>query len=338
MMADRPLLPARPLAAAALCAPVASLAPAVCMALALTQVCRAQNVGAGPSTDTERIGQTYSTPSGARAASRPDVSLRIGGGFIRQFDADVDGGGDFSVSRAYASVSGSVAISETVAFSPSIAYEFGDYSFGGAASAAFPWERVNEVGIAPRIDVQLDRDLTVSVSPIIQFAAEDGAGWSDAAQWGGLGAIRYSFSPELTLGAGLLGLTQLEGDPLFIPIPLIDWKIDRNWRVSNLRVPEANPFAALELVYDTQETLELALGGGWETRRFRLDEGGVGQDRGAAFYLRATVRIAEQFRIDGLVGVSAFNQLKAIDPSGTTTASRNGDSGLLLGIFGSVRF
>lgn len=298
----------------------------------------AQNAGAGPSTEAERIGQSYSTPSPQRAQSRPDASLRIGGGFIRQFDAGVDGGGDFSVSRAYASVSGSFAISESVAFSPSIAYEFGDYSFGGAASASFPWERVNEVGIAPRVDIQLDRDLTVSISPIIQFAAEDGADWGNAAQWGGLGAIRYSFSPELTLGAGLLGLTQLEGNPLFIPIPLIDWRIDQNWRVSNLRVPEANPFAAIELVYDTQETLEFAVGGGWETRRFRLDEGGVGQDRGAAFYGRVTVRIAEQFRIDGLVGVTAFNQLKTIDAGGTTTASQNGDSGLILGVFGSVRF
>ena len=319
-------------------APAASLVPAVCMALAITHVSQGQNVGAGPSTDTERIGQSYSAPNGARAAGRPDFSLRVGGGFIHQFDADVDGGGDFSVSRAYASVSGSFAISESVAFSPSIAYEFGDYSFSGAASAAFPWERVNEIGIAPRIDIQLDRDLTVSVSPIIQFAAEDGADWGNAAQWGGIGAVRYSFSPELTLGAGLLGLTQLEGNALFIPIPLIDWKIDQNWRVSNLRVPEANPFAALELVYDTQEALEFAAGGGWETRRFRLDDGGVGQDRGAVFYGRVTVRIAEQFRIDGLVGVTAFNQLKAIDAGGTTTASRTGDSGLVLGIFGSVRF
>ncbi len=321
--------------------PPSSFLPGVsvaCAALAVTNAAVAQNVGAGPSTDAERIGQTYSSPSTARSMSRPDATIRIGGGFIRQFDADVDSGGDFSVSRAYASVSGSFAISETVSFSPSIAYEFGDYSFGGAASTAFPWERVNEVGIAPRIDIQLDRDLTVSVSPIIQFAAEDGAGWSDAMQWGGLGAIRYSFSPELTLGAGLLGITQLEGDPLFIPIPLIDWKIDQNWRVSNLRVPEANPFAALELVYDTQETLEFAFGGGWENRRFRLDDGGVGQDRGAAFYGRVTVRIAEQFRIDGMVGVTAFNQLKAIDSAGTTTASYSADSGLILGVFGSVRF
>ena len=298
----------------------------------------AQNVGAGPATDTERIGQSYASPGDERTARRPDATIRMGGGFIQQFDAGVDGGGDFSVSRAYASVSGSFAVSETIAFSPSIAYEFGDYSFGGAAGTAFPWGQVNEVGIAPRIDIQLDRDLTVSVSPIIQFAAEDGAGWSDAMQWGGLGAIRYSFSPDLTLGAGLLGITQLEGDPLLIPIPLIDWKIDQNWRVSNLRVPEANPFAALEVVYDTQESLEFALGGGWENRRFRLDDGGVGQDRGAAFYARATMRIAERFRIDALVGVSAFNQLKAIDSGGTTTASRNGDSGLILGVFGSVRF
>jgi hypothetical protein len=306
--------------------------------LMATPAAHAQNVGASPSTDIERIGQSYSTPSGARAAGRPDASLRIGGGFIRQFDADVDGGGDFAVSRAYASVSGSFALGESVAFSPSIAYEFGDYSFAGAASAAFPWERVNEVGIAPRFDIQLDRDLTVSLSPIIQFAAEDGAGWGNAAQWGGLGAIRYSFAPELTLGAGLLGLTQLEGDPLFIPIPLIDWKIDQNWRVSNLRVPEANPFAALEVVYDTQETLEFAAGGGWETRRFRLDDGGVGQDRGAAFYARVTARLADRFRVDGLVGFTAFNQLKALDSGGATTASRSADTGLILGIFGSVSF
>jgi len=308
------------------------------MALAPTRVCLGQNVGAGPSTDTERIGETYASPAAERAMSRPDATLRVGGGFIRQFDAGVDGGGDFSVSRAYASVSGSFAVTEAIAFSPSIAYEFGDYSFGGAANSAFPWERINEIGIAPRIDIQLDRDLTVSVAPIIQFAAEDGADWGDAAQWGGLGAIRYSFSPELTLGLGVLGITQLEGDALIIPIPLVDWRIDQNWRVTNLRVPEANPFAALELVYDTQEALEFAAGGGWETRRFRLDEGGVGQDRGAAFYGRVTVRIAEQFRIDGLVGVTAFNQLKTIDPSGTTTASQTGDSGLILGIFGSVRF
>lgn len=103
-------------------------------------------------------------------------------------------------------------------------------------------------------------------------------------------------------------------------------------------MPEANPFAALEVIYDTHDTLEFAAGGGWENRRFRLDEGGVGQDRGAAFYARATARIGEQFRIDALVGFSAFNQLKTIDPSGTTTASQSGDPGLILGIFGSFRF
>jgi hypothetical protein len=308
------------------------------LACALTPLAHAQNVGAGPSTDAEKIGQSYATPARERAMGRPESTFRIGGGFIRQFDAGVDTGGDFAVSRAYASVSGTFAISETVAFSPSVAYEFGDYSFGGAASAAFPWERISEIGIAPRVDIQLDRDLTVSVAPIIQFAAEDGADWGDAAQWGALGAVRYSFSPELTLGLGLLGLTQLEGDPIFIPIPLIDWRIDQNWRVSNLRVPEANPFAAIELVYDTQDALEFAIGGGWETRRFRLDDGGVGQDRGAAFYGRVTLRIAEQFRVDGLVGVTAFNQLKTIDDSGTTTASSGGNAGLILGVFGSVRF
>lgn len=311
--------------------PVASIA-----LLAVTCPAAAQNAGAGPS-DAELIGRSYSTPSAARAPGRGEPSLRVAGGFLRQFESTLPEG-SFEASRAYASVSGTMPLSRTVQFAPSIAYEYGDYSFSGAASGAFPWNRVDEVGIAPRVDVALSERLTVSAAPLIQFAAESGADWGDSAQWGGIGSFRYVVDEHLTLGAGVLGTTQLEGDPLFIPIPLIDWRIDRNWRISNLRVPEANPFAALEVVYDTQDVLEFAAGGGWENRRFRLDEGGVGQDRGAAFYARATARIGEQFRIDALVGLSAFNQLKTIDPGGTTTASQSGDPGLILGIFGSFRF
>lgn len=296
----------------------------------------AQNVGAGPS-DAELIGRSYGVPSASRAPGRGEPSLRVAGGYLRQFESTLPQG-SFEVNRAYASVSGSMPLSGSVQFAPSIAYEFGDYSFSGAASGAFPWDRVDELGIAPRFDIALGERMTVSVAPLVQFAAESGAAWSDAVQWGGIGSFRYVVSEDLALGAGILGTTQLEGDPLIIPIPLIDWKIDRNWRVSNLRVPEANPFAALEVIYDTHDTLEFAAGGGWENRRFRLDEGGVGQDRGAAFYARATARIGEQFRIDALVGFSAFNQLKTIDPSGTTTASQSGDPGLILGIFGSFRF
>jgi len=189
----------------------------------------------------------------------------------------------------------------------------------------------------------MDQHWAATAGPVVEFTGETGADFGDAIQWGGLAALRYSFDRDHTLGVGLLVITQLEDDPLFLPVPLVDWKLGDGWRISNVRGPEADPFAGLELIRELSDEWELAAGAAYVTRRFRLnDDGpvpeGVGNDSGVPIFARLSWRPHPLVRLDLVAGASVLNRLTLDDSNGNRVTASDADPAPLLGIFGSIRF
>jgi len=279
---------------------------------------------------------------GADVSVRPPY--RIGAGFLEQFNASLDDGGRFGASRAYLTGAASFKLMPVLELSVGVAGEYAHYRFTG--SGPFdpkPWSNIVAVSVVPRLTWSLDPHWAISLGAIAQYSGETGADFGDSLQWGGVAAVRYAFDRDHIVGVGLLVLTQLEDDPLFIPVPLLDWHFGDGWRVSNIRGPEANPFAGLELVKELDRAWEVAGGAGWVTRRFRLDnEGpaprGVGNDSGVPVFGRLTFRPQPWLRLDLVAGVSFLGRIELLDSDGDRISVADADPAPILGIFGSIRF
>ncbi len=276
--------------------------------------------------------------------ARPPQSIRIGAGALEQFDATLDNGGRYGVTRAYASAGATLNFSEALELRLPLAFQYSSYRFRGYdAFDSPPWTEVYSVGFAPRLTMALSEQWAVTAGPVMELSGERGADFGDAIQWGGVAAVRYAFDREHVLGLGLLVLTQLEDDPLFLPLPLVDWSLGDGWKISNVRGPEANPFTGLELVKTLDANWEVAGGAGYVTRRFRLSNSGpvpsgVGGDSGVPLFGRLTCRPAPALRVDLIAGVSVLNRITVDDSSGNNITASDADPAPVLGLFGSIRF
>lgn len=283
--------------------------------------------------------------SDAESESRPGTPpFIVAGGFLEQFNASLDNGGRYGASRYHLAASARFELAPTLELRVGTAAVYSDYRFtGGDSFSSAPWDDVLAVSLLPRLTWMVDEQWAITVGPAVEFTGESDAKFSDSLQWGGLAAVSYAFSKDLRAGLGLLVITQLEDDPLFLPIPLIDWHLGDEWRISNVRGPEANPFAGIEAIKSFDRQWEVAVGAAYVTRRFRLnDKGpapeGVGSDSGVPLFARLSFRPTPVIRLDLLAGVSVLNRLTLDDSGGHRITATDADPAPLLGIFGSIRF
>ncbi|MBX3356107.1 MAG: hypothetical protein KF724_10490 [Phycisphaeraceae bacterium] len=270
--------------------------------------------------------------------------FRIGAGALQQFNATLDNGGRYGATHVYATAGAEFDLSESLELRIPAAFEFSSYRFRGSGTFdSAPWSEVYAVALAPRLTWTLSEHWAITAGPVVEFTGEREADIGDSIQWGGLGAVRYAFDRDHVIGLGLLVLTQLEDDPLFLPVPLVDWKLGDGWRISNVRGPEANPFAGLEVIKSLDAGWEVGAGAAYVTRRFRLSNrgpvpGGVGNDSGVPLFARLTYRPHPAFRIDLMAGVSVLNRLTLDNAQGDRLTASDADPAPLLGLFASLRF
>ena len=180
----------------------------------------------------------------------------------------------------------------------------------------------------------------------LRFAGEVNAPTSESITYGGLAAISYAFSRDLTLGVGALVSSQLEDSILVIPALVVYYQMTDQIVVSNVLGPEVYPTGAgIEIAYRPDRTQEIALGGRYESRRFRLDDSrpasrrdGVGEDTG---FPSGSARPGVWSRASGSTtsgGVSLFNRYELDDRNGDQVGSADLDPAPFVGVFASWRF
>ena len=285
-----------------------------------------------------------STTPPAPPVQKPDINLKISGGYSHQFSTSIEGSGSYTADRAYFGISSRYTLTETVTLSVGVAYEYDYYNFtGNSVFATAAWNNVETLGILPRFDIRLNDHWSVGAAPLLQMSGESNASAGKTITGGALVNFRYAFDETHVLGLGLLAKGQLNNSVLVVPVPIVDWEIKKGLRISNVRGPEANPFVGLELVQELSTQFNAALGGAWEYRMFRLDDSapfanGAGLEQQITMYGRLEWKPVPQFRVDFLAGAAVMNQLKLYDSSNNFIGSQDGGTSLVLGVFASYKF
>lgn len=279
------------------------------------------------------------------------VRVTVGGGYLHQFETDFDdrGGGGVSVDRGYGVVGAGFELSPSLDLGLRLAWEGSWYDWDGQ-SALFlggttrPWRDPQSIQLGGNLRMRLDDSWSLQAGLFGTASGELDADVEDTLSIGGILGATYRADERFMIGGGVLVASQIEDDALIIPLIFIDWRINETLRLTNAAGPEAYPTGAgLELVWSATRELDLAIGGKYEVRRFRLDDegpapDGVGQDRSFGLWGRAAYRFTPQLRLDFIFGAALGGELRLENDRGNKLAEVDVDPAPFLGLFLSYRF
>ncbi len=264
------------------------------------------------------------TGDGARVENfRSGWSTSLQGGFARQFDADMNGGGSFSVKRFF--IQGGAAYSPKPGRSVTISVGYGrdSYDFSGATGLAglAPWNDIDTLRFGLPVRCRFDDKLTLFLLPTLRFAAESSASLDDGVSGGALGGVSYRVSDRLSIGPGVGVLTRIEDSTDVFPILLINWKITDRLSLETGRGLAATVGPGLTLNWRTNSKWKFLAGARYEKLRFRLDEDGpaprgVGEDRSIPLFLGAIYRFNPTVELTILGGLELDGELRLNDENG----------------------
>mgnify|MGYP005838271557 CR=1 FL=1 len=263
---------------------------------------------------------------------------------VHQGGAGLDGGGDFSAQGLIlrAGVQGDLGRGNRAGLT--FSYDYTDYAysnpsvFGGLA----PWKVVQRYGMSIPLSFGLGEGWSVGVSPSIDWFRENGADATDALTWGGIVSATKRYDNGNRLGFGLGVFDRIEETGVF-PFLLVDWRIGDRWRLVNpLPAGPAGP-AGLELEYRLDGGWNVGLGAAWRSARFRLSQNGpvpngIGEERGAPVFIRATRAFGEQTSLNIYAGVVTAGELRVEDASGNKLTQVDFDTAPFIGATLSARF
>ncbi len=301
---------------------------------------RTVDAAAQPAGTTDAGGATGGQPRGMFSQQPP---FSLGAGYIHQFTANTGGTGSMSADRLYASFSSRLVTQQDWSLTIAMGYEADMYHWSGLSplGTRSPWDTVNLFGLQLRGSFKVADDWVATFGGIFALAGEADADAGDSIYGGGIGSIAWAPSREMLLGIGVLGVTQIENQPIVIPIPVIHWNFAPEWELSTIRRPPASPFVGVDVAWEPEGSkLDVALGIGWQQRRFRLASNadpllnnGVGLDQTWAAFASAGYDIVDGLRLDLVVGLTFYEKLQLEDSSGGSLRETTVDPSALLGAF-----
>ena len=259
-------------------------------------------------------------------------------------DSDLDQGGELGVSQTDFDLGYDWSLGRGANLGLSIGASIQDYDFGQAGSPDFnaPWSDVTKYSFGLSWRRPLGDDGVLFIAPSMGFARGKGADWSKSFTFGTILSYGYRVSESLTIGFGAGAFFGLEETTAF-PVLLIDWQISDDWRIGNPFRPGPTGPAGLEVVYAPSSDWEVALGGGWRSNRFRLDEdganpNGIGEIEGVPVFLRLTWMASDSVSVDVYAGQFLSGELTVENRKGKKVGSDDMDSAPLAAISITAQF
>lgn len=256
----------------------------------------------------------------AQPAGGPPKPLEVQGSAIYQFEADLDQGGAFSMTRAATSIRWSKPLSRQSAFGLNFGYSLDAYDFASETGilGADPWGDIHTLSLGASYFHTLDSDWRVFASPSISSSSESALD-GDSLLYSLVAGASKELSEGLKLGLGAVAITGLEEVRVF-PFVSVEWEISENWTLQNpLRPGPAGP-AGLELEY-AADAWSASIGFAYRSWRFRIDgqdasTDGIAEYSGLPLFARYTLDLSENFRLDLYGGVLVGGELELEDDAG----------------------
>ena len=241
-------------------------------------------------------------------------------------------------------VNATSSVSKKVDLGLGLMYEYEDYRFSKLTrfAVADPWNKINRVGLSGRVSYRLTPRYAVFLSPVVQYAAEEGADPGRSILYGATAGVGYVTEGGSYVGLGAGVFSRLDQTTVF-PALIISWKITDRLRLGNsYRTGPAGP-AGFELAYTLDEKWKLAFGAGYRSYRFRLSDssnapGGVGQITAVPVYLALSRKLGEHLELSLYGGAAFAGGLRVEDRTGERIDSANYNTAPLLGVGFSSSF
>ncbi len=276
----------------------------------------------------------------AAPAERPiTFSFRVGGDL--GFNADVDSGGDLTVTRARAGATINIPAGERGLMSIGYDYELSNYDFTNATGLIpgtdDPWGTIHSHALSATYARRASLRWSWLVGGNLAWSAEEGADLGEGFTGGGFGAAQFAVTEKLIIGIGVGARSRLDDSALVYPVILMDWSFADKWKLSN----EGRPGLTLSYVPDEKWSFDVT--GGFEYRDFRLDDsgplpGGVGTDSRLPLSVGVTWTPRPMFTFSARAGVHLWTEIEAKDSDGNTVGESDVDAAPFLGLEGRVRF
>jgi hypothetical protein len=284
-------------------------------------------------------GQTAVQPAELPAAATPAQTgrpvLSFGAGLSYQTDADIhDTDQSFSLTRFDLSLGVPIPLNEAIDLSTMFRYGLDSYAFDGPD----PWHNIHTFSGAALLHYRLDERFTIYGGALLRVSAESGADFSDAFSGGGLAGVNFKFNDAFTLGGGVAIVSQIEDDPLVLPLITLDWRFADAWRakVGFLDVAVMGYGGAVEFQPNDQWLFDFGVQ--FHKARFRIERNDdVGQEESAILYAQATWRFNPMIDFSGFVGVAVGGNLRLEDSSGDRITDHDYDAAAVIGLKAKFR-
>ena len=265
--------------------------------------------------------------------SVPQAGIVGEAGYAYQGEADIDGGGNLTVNRFDVGLLGRFEPMDRLQSTSTFFFSVNDYDFGGGGFAAGdPWNTILTMRMLTRLRYALSTQWGISGGGVFIFSPESGANWGDSFSGGGLLAFDYTHSKTLFVSLGVAVISQIEDDARFTPSIILNWLPYQDWKVRVGSVPASGGAAAAgEVAYQVAEPVEIGLGLLYNQRRFRLNNGGVGEDNNLPLRLRLGWDITPDISLNLLAGVALAGEVRIDDRYGNQLNKQNYDPAPYIG-------
>jgi len=292
------------------------------------------------------FGQGHHGRSGPPATPASKWSTFIRGGYVYQFDTDMDNSeGSFTTHRLFIQPGITYAPDYTRSFSLAFGYGYDGYDFIGqnGFSGLQPWDDIHTLRLSAPIRVNKGQNWSFFVVPTLRITGEKGADISDSLTGGGFAGFAYRFNERLSIGPGIGVITQIEDDASIFPVLVINWKITDTISLETGRGLGATLGPGISLIWQISEKYHFTLGGRYEKLRFRLDdssetENGVGQDKSFPIFAGITHNFSPKARISLIGGIETAGELQLEDQDGNVLEQEDYETAPFLGLSFSYRF
>jgi hypothetical protein len=294
----------------------------------------------------QSFGQDHPVKDSSRAPLNSKWSSFIRGGYVYQFDTDIDESqGSFTTNRFFIQPGLRFSPDYTKSFSLALGYGYDGYDFSGenGFGALQPCDDIHSISLSTPIRFTRGQNWSFFIVPTIRFTGENGADFSDSLTGGGFAGFAYKFNERLSLGPGLGIITQIEDDPSVFPILLINWKITDRLSLETGRGLGATLGPGITLNWRMTEKWYFALGGRYEKLRFRLDDNaeipsGIGQDSSFPIFGGITYNFSYSARASLIGGVETAGKLRLEDQDGNVIQEQDYESAPFFGFSFYFRF
>lgn len=268
-------------------------------------------------------------------------------GFQHRGSTDVEKGGSFNAPTFAGGGTVPLNLSEDIKLKLIANYRAILYNFRTGHKirgplGTLPWDAVHTFTLAAVAQGNIDEQWALFGGPFVRCSSEIDVDIGDVWTGGALVGFKYFHSETLTLGLALVFVTQLEDDPVFAPLPVVDWRFAEtmNLRLGMNNTAAGSGYGAL-VDWNFRENWNAGFGVQFMKERFRLDQegasnNGVGQDKGVPIYVSLGNQITDQIGVELFAGIVAGGELKMETKTGKKVQKQDYDAQPFIGIRANV--